>query len=54
MSQGSFQQTGGALDLAITGQGVFSVIQGDQVEKPFFTRGGSFNFKAYTLQGSGP
>ena len=46
MSQGSIQETGGALDLAITGQGFFSVIQGDQVEKPFFTRDGSFNIKA--------
>ena len=46
MSQGSFQETGGALDLAITGLGFFTVIQGDQVEKPLFTRDGSFNIKA--------
>ena len=46
MSQGSFQETGGALDLAVTGQGFFTVIQGDQVDKPFFTRDGSFNIKA--------
>ena len=43
MSQGSLQETGGALDLAITGTGFFPVIQGDQVETPFFTRDGSFN-----------
>lgn len=43
MSQGSLQETGGALDLAITGTGFFPVIQGDQVDTPFFTRDGSFN-----------
>jgi flagellar basal-body rod protein FlgG len=43
MSQGSLQETGGALDLAITGTGFFPVIQGDQVDIPFFTRDGSFN-----------
>ena len=43
MSQGSFQTTGGALDLAITGTGFFPVIQGDQLDSPFFTRDGSFN-----------
>jgi flagellar hook protein FlgE len=43
MSQGSLQETGGALDLAITGTGFFQVIQGDQVDTPFFTRDGSFN-----------
>ena len=43
MSQGSLQETGGALDLAITGTGFFPIIQGDQVETPFFTRDGSFN-----------
>jgi len=43
MSQGSFQTTGGALDLAISGTGFFPVIQGDQLDTPFFTRDGSFN-----------
>ncbi len=43
MSQGSLQATGGALDLAVTGKGFFTVVQGDQVETPFFTRDGSFN-----------
>ena len=43
MSQGSFQTTGGALDLAISGTGFFPVIQGDQLDMPFFTRDGSFN-----------
>ena len=46
MSQGSLQATGGALDLAITGQGFFSLVQGDQVNTPFFTRDGSFNITA--------
>ena len=45
MSQGAFQATGGALDLAITGQGFFTLVQGDQVDIPFFTRDGSFNIK---------
>ena len=43
MSQGSLQATGGALDLAITGTGFFPVVQGDQIDTPFFTRDGSFN-----------
>lgn len=46
MSQGSFQTTGGALDLAIAGTGFFPVIQGDQLDTPFFTRDGSFNITA--------
>ncbi|MDB4238875.1 flagellar hook basal-body protein [Alphaproteobacteria bacterium] len=46
MSQGAFQATGGALDLAVTGQGFFTLVQGNQVETPFFTRDGSFNIKA--------
>jgi flagellar hook protein FlgE len=46
MSQGSFQTTGGALDLAISGTGFFPVIQGDQLDTPFFTRDGSFNITA--------
>ena len=46
MSQGSFETTGGALDLAVTGQGFFTVIQGNEVDNPFFTRDGSFNIKA--------
>ena len=46
MSQGSFQTTGGALDLAISGTGFFPVIQGDQFDTPFFTRDGSFNITA--------
>ena len=46
MSQGSLKATGGALDLAVTGQGFFTVVQGDQIDTPFFTRDGSFNIKA--------
>ena len=46
MSQGALQATGGALDLAVTGLGFFPVVQGDQVDKPYFTRDGSFNIKA--------
>ena len=46
MSQGSFESTGGALDLAVSGQGFFTVVQGNEVDNPFFTRDGSFNIKA--------
>ncbi|MDC3072051.1 flagellar hook basal-body protein [bacterium] len=46
MSQGSLKATGGALDLAITGQGFFTVLQSDQVNTPYFTRDGSFNITA--------
>ncbi len=46
MSQGSFQTTGGALDLAISGTGFFPVVQGDQLDTPLFTRDGSFNITA--------
>ena len=46
MSQGALQATGGALDLAVTGQGFFTVVQGNQIETPFFTRDGSFNITA--------
>jgi flagellar hook protein FlgE len=46
MSQGSLKSTGGALDLALTGQGFFTVVQGNQIETPFFTRDGSFNITA--------
>ena len=46
MSQGAFQATGGALDLAVTGQGFFTVVQGDNIEDPYFTRDGSFNINA--------
>ncbi len=46
MSQGAFQETGGALDLAVTGQGFFTLVQGNQIDTPFFTRDGSFNIKA--------
>ena len=46
MSQGAFQATGGALDLAVSGQGFFTVIQGGQIEDPSFTRDGSFNITA--------
>ena len=38
MSQGAFQATGGALDLAVTGQGFFTVVQGGNIEDPYFTR----------------
>ena len=46
MSQGSLEGTGGALDLAVTGQGFFTIVQGEEIENPFFTRDGSFNIKA--------
>ena len=43
MSQGSLKTTNGALDLAITGLGFFSVVHEETSETPFFTRDGSFN-----------
>ena len=43
MSQGSLMTTNGALDLAITGLGFFSVVHKENLETPFFTRDGSFN-----------
>ena len=43
MSQGSLKTTNGALDLAITGLGFFSVVHEDVLETPFFTRDGAFN-----------
>ena len=46
MSQGSLKTTNGALDLAITGLGFFTVINENAIETPFFTRDGSFNITA--------
>ena len=46
MSQGALQTTGGALDLAVTGLGFFPVVQGNQIDKPYLTRDGSFNITA--------
>ena len=43
MAQGSLQKTDGALDLAITGQGFFTIAHPNQEDLPFFTRDGSFN-----------
>ena len=43
MSQGSLKTTNGALDLAITGLGFFSVVHKDNLETAFFTRDGAFN-----------
>ena len=42
MSQGSLKTTNGALDLAITGLGFFTVVHEETLETPFFTRDGSF------------
>ena len=46
MSQGSLKTTNGALDLAITGLGFFTVVHEETLETPFFTRDGSFNITA--------
>ena len=43
MVQGSLKKTDGALDLAVTGNGFFTVAHANQEELPFFTRDGSFN-----------
>ena len=45
-TQGNIAASLNALDLAISGTGFFSVIQGDQLDTPFFTRDGSFNITA--------
>ena len=46
MSQGSLKTTNGALDLAVTGLGFFTVVHEEAIETPFFTRDGSFNITA--------
>ncbi len=46
MSQGSLKTTNGALDLAITGLGFFSVVNEKMLETPFFTRDGSFDISS--------
>jgi flagellar basal-body rod protein FlgG len=45
MSQGTFQQTGGQLDLAIAGAGFFQV-QDPQTGKTLYTRAGNFSVNA--------
>mgnify|MGYP001198758284 FL=1 len=44
--QGAFQQTGDVLDLAIEGQGLFTLIDGDQPDNRVYTRDGSFTVNA--------
>ena len=44
--QGAFQQTGDVLDLAIEGQGLFTLIDTDQPENKLYTRDGSFTVNA--------
>ena len=44
--QGAFQQTGDVLDLAIEGQGLFTVIDADQPDDRIYTRDGSFTVNA--------
>ena len=46
MTQGSLKTTNGALDLAITGLGFFSVVNENAIDTPFFTRDGAFNLTA--------
>jgi flagellar hook protein FlgE len=45
-AQGAFQQTGDVLDLAIEGQGLFTVIDADRPDDKLFTRDGSFTVNA--------
>ena len=44
--QGAFQQTGDVLDLAIEGQGLFTLIDPDQPDTRIYTRDGSFTVNA--------
>ncbi len=46
MFQGPLKQTDGALDLAISGLGFFTLASPKNVEKKFFTRDGSFNLNS--------
>ena len=45
-AQGAFQQTGDVLDLAIEGQGMFTLIDADRPDEKFYTRDGSFTVNA--------
>ena len=47
--QGAFQQTGDVLDLAIEGQGMFTLIDADRPDEKFYTRDGSFTVNAAGL-----
>ena len=47
--QGAFQQTGDVLDLAIEGQGLFTLIDADQPDNRIYTRDGSFTVNANGL-----
>ncbi len=44
--QGSFQQTGDVLDLAIEGQGLFTLIDAERPDRKLYTRDGSFTVNA--------
>ncbi len=46
MFQGPLKRTGGALDLAVSGLGFFTVTNSANIEDPYFTRDGSFNLLA--------
>ena len=45
-AQGAFQQTGDVLDLAIEGQGLFTLIDADKPDNVLYTRDGSFTVNA--------
>ena len=47
--QGSFQQTGDVLDLAIEGQGLFTLIDAERPDSKLYTRDGSFTVNAEGL-----
>lgn len=42
MKQGALKATGGALDLAVSGLGFFTLTNEADIQKPYFTRDGSF------------
>ena len=47
--QGAFQQTGDVLDLAIEGQGLFTLIDAERPDNKLYTRDGSFTVNAEGL-----
>ena len=47
--QGTLQQTGDVLDLAIEGQGLFTLIDADRPDEKLYTRDGSFTVNAEGL-----
>ena len=48
-AQGTLQQTGDVLDLAIEGQGLFTLVDADRPDEKLYTRDGSFTVNANGL-----